>query len=59
MVPWQLWEKTGEAGLFGCSTREECRGAGADDLFDVVVVDEQARTGGHRSRTAKSEAIRD
>jgi alkylation response protein AidB-like acyl-CoA dehydrogenase len=44
-VPRELWLKAGEAGLLGCSVPEEYGGAGADDLFNFVLVEELARAG--------------
>lgn len=44
-VPRSLWLKAGEAGLLGCSIPEEYGGAGADHLFDFVLVEELARAG--------------
>ena len=45
MVPRELWRKAGAAGLLGCSMPEAYGGAGADDLFNVVLVEEMARSG--------------
>lgn len=44
-VPRELWLKAGAAGLLGCSISEEYGGAGADDLFNFVVVEEMAASG--------------
>ena len=45
VVPRDLWRKAGAAGLLGCSIPEEYGGAGADVLFNVVLVEEMARSG--------------
>lgn len=45
MVPRSLWEKAGAAGLLGCSIPEAYGGAGADELFNFVLVEEMARSG--------------
>ena len=45
VVPRELWRKAGAAGLLGCSIPEEYGGAGADALFNVVLVEEMARSG--------------
>jgi alkylation response protein AidB-like acyl-CoA dehydrogenase len=44
-VPRELWLKAGGAGLLGCSVPEAYGGAGADDLFNFVLVEELARAG--------------
>jgi len=44
-VPRELWRKAGGAGLLGCSVPEEYGGAGADALFNFVVVEELAAAG--------------
>lgn len=44
-VPRALWEKAGQAGLLGCSIPEQYGGAGADELFNFVLVEEMARSG--------------
>ena len=44
-VPRELWEKAGAAGLLGCSIPEQYGGAGADELFNFVLVEEMARSG--------------
>ena len=45
VVPRELWRKAGAAGLLGCSIPEAYGGAGADALFNVVLVEEMARSG--------------
>lgn len=45
IVPREIWEKAGGAGLLGCSIPEEYGGAGADELFNFVFVEELARAG--------------
>ncbi|MBN3788525.1 acyl-CoA dehydrogenase family protein [Burkholderia sp. Ac-20353] len=45
IVPRSIWEKAGAAGLLGCSIPEEYGGAGADHLFDFILVEELARAG--------------
>lgn len=45
IVPRDIWLKAGATGLLGCSIPEEFGGAGADHLFDFVVVEELARAG--------------
>ena len=44
-VPRELWRKAGAAGLLGCSIPEVYGGSGADELFNVVLVEELARSG--------------
>ena len=44
-VPRDLWRKAGAAGLLGCSMPEAYGGSGADELFNVVLVEELARSG--------------
>ena len=44
-VPRELWRKAGAAGLLGCSIPEAYGGSGADELFNVVLVEELARSG--------------
>lgn len=44
-VPRDLWLKAGKAGLLGCSIPEVYGGAGADHLFDFVLIEELARSG--------------
>jgi acyl-CoA dehydrogenase len=45
IVPRAAWRAAGEAGLLCCNVSEEYGGAGADFLFNVVVVEELARAG--------------
>ncbi len=45
IVPRELWRKAGEAGFLCCSVPEEFGGAGADYLYDVVMIEEMARAG--------------
>jgi alkylation response protein AidB-like acyl-CoA dehydrogenase len=45
IVPRDIWLKAGEAGLLGCSIPEEYGGAGADELYNFVFVEELARAG--------------
>ena len=45
VVPRELWRKAGAAGLLGCSIPETYGGAGADQLFNIVLVEEMARSG--------------
>jgi alkylation response protein AidB-like acyl-CoA dehydrogenase len=45
IVPREIWLKAGEAGLLGCSIPEEYGGAGADELFNFVLVEELGRAG--------------
>ena len=45
IVPREIWQKAGQAGLLGCSIPEEYGGAGADHLYDFVVVEELAKAG--------------
>lgn len=45
IVPRELWSKAGDAGLLGCSIPEQYGGAGADDLFNFVLVEELACAG--------------
>jgi alkylation response protein AidB-like acyl-CoA dehydrogenase len=45
IVPRDIWRKAGEAGLLGCSIPENYGGAGADEMFNFVVVEELARAG--------------
>lgn len=44
-VPRDIWLKAGDAGLLGCSVPEAYGGAGADELFNFVLVEELARAG--------------
>lgn len=44
-VPREVWRKAGEAGLLCCDTPEEYGGAGADWLYNVVVIEELAKAG--------------
>ena len=44
-VPRELWRKAGAAGLLGCSIPEAYGGSGADELFNIVLVEELARSG--------------
>lgn len=45
IVPRDLWNKAGEAGLLCCTVPEEYGGLGLEYLFDVVVFEEMARSG--------------
>ncbi|WP_018990672.1 acyl-CoA dehydrogenase family protein [Aromatoleum toluclasticum] len=45
IVPRELWRKAGELGLLCCSVPEQYGGLGLDYLFDVVVIEEMARSG--------------
>jgi acyl-CoA dehydrogenase len=45
IVPRELWQKAGAAGLLCCSVPEAYGGPGADYLYDVVVFEEMARGG--------------
>jgi acyl-CoA dehydrogenase len=45
LVPRSAWLKAGEMGLLCCNIPEEYGGAGADWLFNVVVIEELARAG--------------
>jgi len=45
IVPRSLWRKAGEAGLLCCDVPEEYGGAGADWLYNVVVIEEMAKAG--------------
>lgn len=45
VVPREVWRKAGAAGLLCCSMPEEYGGAGADWLYDVVVIEELAYAG--------------
>ena len=40
-----LWNKAGELGLLCCTMPEQYGGSGADRLFSVVLMEEQARVG--------------
>jgi acyl-CoA dehydrogenase len=44
-VPREVWRKAGEAGILCCDVPEEYGGAGADWLYNVVVIEELARAG--------------
>ncbi len=44
-VPREVWRKAGAAGLLCCSLPAEYGGAGADWLYDVVVIEELASAG--------------
>lgn len=45
IVPRELWEKAGDAGLLCCTVDEKYGGLGLDYLFDVVVFEEMAKSG--------------
>jgi alkylation response protein AidB-like acyl-CoA dehydrogenase len=45
IVPRDVWLKAGAEGLLCCSVPEEYGGAGADHLFDVIVIEELWRAG--------------
>jgi alkylation response protein AidB-like acyl-CoA dehydrogenase len=45
IVPRELWRKAGEHGLLCANVPEEYGGAGADWLYNVVVIEELARAG--------------
>lgn len=45
IVPRDIWRKAGEAGLLGSSIPEEYGGAGADELYNFVLVEELGRAG--------------
>ena len=45
IVPRDAWIKAGAAGMLCCNTAERYGGAGADLLFNVVVIEELARAG--------------
>ncbi|UCV23662.1 acyl-CoA dehydrogenase family protein [Ferribacterium limneticum] len=45
IVPRDIWLKAGAMGLLGCSIPEEYGGAGADHLYDFVLIEELARAG--------------
>ena len=44
-VPRAVWQKAGAVGMLCCATAETYGGAGADFLFNVVVIEELARAG--------------
>jgi len=44
-VPREIWRKAGEAGLLCCDLPEEYGGAGADWLYNVIVIEELAYAG--------------
>jgi alkylation response protein AidB-like acyl-CoA dehydrogenase len=44
-VPREIWRKAGEAGLLCCDLSEEYGGAGADWLYNVIVIEELAYAG--------------
>jgi alkylation response protein AidB-like acyl-CoA dehydrogenase len=44
-VPREVWRKAGAAGLLCCDVPEEYGGAGADWLYNVVVIEELAKAG--------------
>lgn len=44
-VPREIWRKAGEAGLLCCNVPPEYGGAGADWLYNVIVIEELARAG--------------
>ncbi len=44
-VPREVWRKAGEAGLLCCNVPPEYGGAGADWLYNVIVIEELARAG--------------
>src|SRR5215475_11470336 len=43
IVPRALWRKAGEQGLLGVTMPEEYGGAGADFLYDAILIEEQGR----------------
>jgi acyl-CoA dehydrogenase len=43
----ETWRKAGEAGLLGACAPEEYGGAGADFLYDAIVIEEFARVRAH------------
>lgn len=45
IVPRELWQKAGEAGMLCCTVPEEYGGLGLDYLFDAVVYEELWRVG--------------
>lgn len=45
IVPRDVWLKAGQAGLLCCNISSEYGGAGADFLFNVVVIEELSRAG--------------
>jgi acyl-CoA dehydrogenase len=45
IVPRAIWRRAGEMGLLCCNIPEEYGGAGADWLYNVVVIEEIARAG--------------
>jgi acyl-CoA dehydrogenase len=44
-VPREVWRKAGDAGLLCCNIPPEYGGAGADWLYNVIVIEELARAG--------------
>jgi alkylation response protein AidB-like acyl-CoA dehydrogenase len=44
-VPREIWRKAGDAGLLCCDLPEEYGGAGADWLYNVIVIEELAYAG--------------
>jgi len=44
IVPKWVWKKMGEQGFLGMSVPEACGGPGTDFLYEVVVIEELART---------------
>jgi alkylation response protein AidB-like acyl-CoA dehydrogenase len=44
-VPRQVWRKAGDAGILCCDLPEEYGGAGADWLYNVIVIEELAYAG--------------
>lgn len=45
IVPREIWRRAGDAGILCCNVPEAYGGAGADFLYNVVVVEELARAG--------------
>lgn len=45
IVPRAVWRKAGDMGLLCCNLPEEYGGAGADWLYNVIVIEELARAG--------------
>ncbi len=43
----ETWRRVGEEGFLGANAPEAYGGAGADFLFDVVLIEEMARIRGH------------
>lgn len=41
-IPRELWRKAGQLGMLGCTVPEQYGGAGADWLYDMIVLEELA-----------------